>query len=250
MSQPQIVIVPDKDALAEVAADMIVEQALAAVAARDRFTIALTGGSTPRPVYERLATGERAARMPWERAFVFWSDDRAVPPDDDRSNYKLAHDALLGRIALPQAQIQPMFANGDDLDAAARRYAGVVRTLVPGSPPRFDLVLLGMGPDGHTASLFPHSPQLAATDELVVATPPAPLDPHVPRLTFTTTLINAAANVLIMLAGADKAERVQQVIEGPRDTERLPSQLVAPGGGTLTWIMDQAAASKLSKRYD
>lgn len=246
MTNQRIRIVADKTALAEAAADLIVAQAQAAVAARDRFTIALTGGSTPRPVYEVLAGAPRTTQMPWDRTFVFWSDDRAVPLDDERSNYKLAHDALLSRIVIPKERIQPMLTQGDDLDAAARHYARVVQSFVPGTPPRFDLILLGMGPDGHTASLFPHSAQLAATDELVVATPIAPLEPHVRRLTFTKTLINAAAQVLIMLAGADKAERVQQVIEGPRDPAGLPAQLVAPVNGDVTWLLDEAAARKLS----
>lgn len=248
MAEPQLRILPDQPALIEAAADFILETALAAITANDRFTIALTGGSMPRPVYELLASSPRRERMPWDRAYFFWSDDRAVPLDDDHSNYKLAWDAMLSRVPAPKENIQPMLCNGDDLDAAAQHYARVVRSFVPGTPPRFDLVLLGMGPDGHCASLFPHSPQLAATDELVVATPVAPLDPPVRRMTFTKTLINAAANVVFLVGGANKADRVQQVIEGPRDPEQLPSQLVAPTDGTLTWLLDQAAASKLMRQ--
>ncbi|HEX6292504.1 MAG TPA: 6-phosphogluconolactonase [Herpetosiphonaceae bacterium] len=250
MTHRQIRIFPDAAALADAAARYIVERAQAAVAEHERFTIALSGGSTPRAVFERLAEPSLMAQMPWTKTYVFWSDDRAVPLDHADSNYRIACEALLSHAPLPKDHIKPMLGLGEDLDAAARHYERVIRTIVPGSPPRFDLVLLGMGPDGHTASLFPHSPQLDAADALVVATPVASLKPHVRRVTFTAPLINAAAKVLFMAAGADKAATLQQVLEGPSRPADLPSQLVAPRSGTLVWMLDQAIAQELNQPYE
>lgn len=245
MSEVQFRILPDPAALATAAAQTIVERAQAAVAERGRFTIALSGGSTPRAVFQQLAQVPLSEQMPWAQTYVFWSDERAVPLDDPRSNYRMACESLLNQVAIPKENVKPMSSQSADLDAAAQHYARVIQGIVPGNPPRFDLVMLGMGPDGHTASLFPHSPQLAVVDALVAATPPAPLEPHVPRITFSATLINAAAEVLFLVAGGDKATRLHEVIEGPRQPETLPAQLVAPVAGTLTWMLDQAAAQQL-----
>jgi 6-phosphogluconolactonase len=245
MADVQFDIVDDPAALAAAAARAILKRALAATQAQGRFTIALSGGSTPRAIYQQLAQPELSAQMPWAQTYVFWSDERAVPLDDQRSNYRMASEALLHHVPLPKENIKPMLGQAD-LAAAAQHYERVIRGVVPGEPPRFDLVLLGMGPDGHTASLFPHSPQLSVTDALVTATPPAPLEPHVERLTFTSTLINAAAEVLFIVAGADKAGRLHEVIEGPRQPEALPSQLVQPMSGTLRWMLDRAAAQQLA----
>ena len=250
MRDPQIRIFPDPAALADAVAQQIVARAQAAVAAHERFTIALSGGSTPRAVYERLAGPALSSRMPWAKTYVFWSDDRAVPLDDADSNYRMACEALLARVPIPKENIKPVLSQVEDLDAAAQHYARVIQATVPGSPPRFDLILLGMGPDGHTASLFPRSPQLAAADALVVATPVASLKPHVRRVTFTAPLINAAAAVLFMAAGADKAATLQRILEGPRAPEELPSQLVAPVSGALVWMLDRAIAQDLKQTHE
>jgi 6-phosphogluconolactonase len=245
MKSARIQIYPTPDALADAAAQHLVEQAKRAVAARGRFTIALSGGSTPRAVFERLAPPPLRDQVPWDKTWVFWGDERAVPPDSTDSNYRMACDTLLGHVPIPKDHVKPILTQGDDLDAAAQHYARVIQSFVPGTPPRFDLVLLGMGSDGHTASLFPHSPQLHAVDELVVATPPAPLKPHVRRITWTFPLINAAVEAVFLVAGADKADRVAEVLEGPSNGRALPSQQVVPTDGTLVWMFDQAAASKL-----
>lgn len=250
MSDVQFHIFPDPSALAAAAAQTILERARAAVAARGRFSIALSGGSTPRAIYQQLAQPALSEQMPWAQTYVFWSDERAVPLDDPGSNYRMACEALLRQVPIPKENIKPMLSQSEDLDAAAQHYVRVICGVVTGQPPRFDLVLLGMGPDGHTASLFPHSPQLAATDALVTATPVASLEPHVRRLTFTSTLINAAAEVLFLVAGADKAARLHQVIEGPQQTETLPAQLVVPVAGTLRWMLDRAAAQQLRTQYE
>jgi 6-phosphogluconolactonase len=245
----QIRIFDDGAALAEAAALHIVARARAAVDEHQRFTIALSGGSTPRAVFERLARADLSAQMPWSQTHVFWSDDRAVPLDHPDSNYRMACESLLAQVPIPKENIKPVLSQVEDLDAAAQHYARVIQATVPGSPPRFDLLLLGMGPDGHTASLFPRSPQLQAGDALVVATPVAPLKPHVRRITFTATLINAAHEVLFLAAGGDKAEMLRRVLEGPRQPEDLPSQLVAPGSGTLIWMLDQAIARELQQSH-
>ena len=184
----------------------------------------------------------------WSSVNVFWSDERAVPLDHEDSNYRMAREALQ-HLPIPKENIHPMFGPAPDLDAAARLYERVIHSTVPGTPPRFDVVLLGLGPDGHTASLFPHSPAFGA-DGLVTATPEAPLNPHVQRLTFTFRLINAAAEVILLAAGEDKAEIVQRVLEGEHNPEALPAQGVMPENGTLHWMLDQAAASKLKQTYD
>ncbi|HEY0739101.1 MAG TPA: 6-phosphogluconolactonase [Herpetosiphonaceae bacterium] len=247
---PQIRVFADPAALADAAAHHIVERARAAVDDHGRFTIALSGGSTPRAVFQRLAQPDLSEQMPWSQTDVFWSDERAVPLDHADSNYRMAHDSLLAQVPIPRQNIKPMLSQVEDLDAAAQHYARVIRSTVAGSPPRFDLLLLGLGPDGHTASLFPHSPQLQAGDELIVATPEAPLKPHVRRITFTKTLINAAHEVLFLAAGADKAETLRRVLEGPRQTDELPSQLVAPESGSLLWMLDQAIAGELTSSHE
>lgn len=245
MADRQIKIFSDKQALADAAATQIVHSFRTAMQERGYFNIALAGGSTPRLLYERLAQTPRTMEINWNRVNVFWSDERAVPLDHDDSNYRMAREALQ-HLPIPKANTHPMYGNSVDLDAAARSYERVIQSAVPGSPPRFDVVLLGMGPDGHTASLFPHSPALQAGG-LVAATPEAPLEPHVRRLTFTFRLINAAAEVLILVAGDDKAEMVQQVLEGERDPQSLPVQGVAPENGTLVWMLDQGASKQLKR---
>ncbi|WP_026370306.1 6-phosphogluconolactonase [Kallotenue papyrolyticum] len=250
MTHRHILVVDDPEALAEAATRYIVARARQAVAARGSFALALAGGSTPRGVYRRLAHAPWRDAMPWAQTLIFWSDERALPLDSTDSNYRMAREALLDHVPLPPEQIHPLAAQGDDLDQAAARYEAVLRRLVPGEPPRFDLILLGMGPDGHTASLFPHSPALDATTRLVVATPEAPLPPQVRRLTFTSRLINAAVEVLVLVAGADKAAPVREVLQGPRRPHELPAQLIDPQAGDLWWMLDRAAASQLSTLHE
>lgn len=247
MTAQRIHVFADVPALADAVAQQIVTCAQTAVAARQRFTIALSGGSTPRAVFERLASSPLKDQMPWAATYVFWGDERAVPPDHPDSNYRMACESLLQHVPLPKDQIKPILTQGDDLDAAAQHYERVIRSFVPGSPPCFDLILLGMGPDGHTASLFPHRPALAVTEALVSATPVAPLKPHVQRITFTSTLINAAAHIVFLVAGADKASRLAEVLEGAHAPDTLPAQLVSPMNGELSWMIDQAAARELKQ---
>jgi 6-phosphogluconolactonase len=242
----QIGIFRSKDALAEAAANHIVELAEQAINAGGDFNIALAGGSTPRATYEQLAQSPYRDRIVWQHVYVFWSDERAVLLDHQDSNYQMTYKSLLQHVPLPKENIRPMLSQCADLDAAARHYQRVICASVPGRPPRFDLVLLGLGPDGHTASLFPHSPALS-DDRWVIATPEAPLEPHVRRITFGASLINAAAEVVFLVAGADKATIVQQVLEGPHRPQDLPAQLVVPTDGKLRWMVDRDAAQELKQ---
>jgi 6-phosphogluconolactonase len=236
---PELVIVPDPAALAETAARAIVDSALEAVAARGRFMIALAGGATPRTTYERLAAPPLRERMPWDRTFVFFGDERAVPPEHPDSNYGMARDALLARVPLPPANVHRMRGE-DPPEAAARAYEDDLRAFFGGAP-RLDLLLLGIGADGHTASLFPGSPALEERTRLVAA-------PYVPalgasRITLTFPAIAAAARVVFLVAGAAKAPALARVLSGDDAApDAPPAARVSAGEGPVLWIVDRAAA--------
>ncbi len=211
-----------------------------AIKARGNFSLVLSGGSTPRALYELLATPDWKSRFEWEKCDIFFGDERAVAPDDALSNFKMASDALLSRVA---ARVHRMEGERIDLESAARDYETKLRAL--GSP--LDLILLGLGDDGHTASLFPYSPQLNEVEGWVTATPVAPMEPRVRRLTLSFPAINAARKVWFLASGAGKAERVAEVLDGPRDVQSLPSQGVAPRNGELVWFLDEEAARDISR---
>ena len=223
-------------------ADLAAQLEIAArqsIAARGRFCLALSGGSTPRALYELLASPEWVQRFEWGKCEIFFGDERAVAPDDALSNFKMASDALLNHVV---ARVHRMEGERADLESAAHDYGN----LLDATCDRLDVVLLGLGDDGHTASLFPHSPQLNEAENWVAATPIAPMEPRVRRLTLTFPAINAARRAWFLVSGAGKAARVAQVLNGPRDVQRLPSQGVAPQNGELTWCLDEGAAGGLS----
>jgi 6-phosphogluconolactonase len=224
--------------LADVAAELIVATAREAVLARGRCAIALAGGETPRAAYRRLAT----APVEWARCDLFWGDERCVAADDERSNYRAARLALLD--AVP-AQAHPIECAGDP-EAAARRYEAALRAHFGGGPCRFDLVLLGLGADGHTASLFPGSAAAAERERWVVPVRVAG-QPYA-RVTLTARAINAARTVLFLVSGAAKAPALHRVLEGPRDAAPAPAQLVHPEEGRVVWLVDEDAAHLLSAR--
>lgn len=237
-------VTPTADDLAHVACEIIAAAATASIGRRRFFRIALAGGSTPRAVYRLLADDPYMDFRRWQ---IFWSDERCVPPTSPESNYRMAKEMLLDRLSEPPALVFRMAGEGDP-DAAALAYERAVRELVPPNPaagtgetPRFDLILLGMGADGHTASLFPGSPALAEQARLVVATA-APTGQ--PRLTFTYPLINAARRVLILVSGAEKAATLRAVRTQPPDPNRYPVQGVNPVRGNLTWLVDAAAGGE------
>jgi 6-phosphogluconolactonase len=242
---PRVRRLPDLDAVSRAAADDLAALARVAVAARATCSIALSGGSTPRQLFQRLTERGRAA-LPWDDIELWWGDERTVPPDHADANYRMAREALIDPLGITASRVHRIAGELADHDAAARAYETALTSAL-GTPPVFDLVLLGMGPDGHTASLFPGSPALDETDRWVVANPVTSPLVHgsTTRITLTAPAINAARHVWFLVAGADKAAALAEVLEGPRDPTRLPSQLIAPASGTLVWFVDAAAAAQL-----
>jgi 6-phosphogluconolactonase len=232
--------------LFQAAADEVIRCATSAVAERGRFTIALSGGSTPRNLYTLIAANASSS-LPWDRMFFFWGDERHVPPDDPESNYRMAKETLLSKVAIPPANIFRIPAENPDAAAAAEAYEETLRTffgVAPGEFPRFDLILLGIGPDGHTASLFPDTLALQEKSRLVVANWVEKLETS--RITLTLPVLNAARCVAFLVSGTDKAAALHEVLEGNAAAEKYPSKLVRPASGKLIWFVDRAAASELS----
>ncbi len=239
----------DVEALTEAAAEHILELARAAIADQGRFSVALSGGSTPRHLYARLAEPDLASQIDWSCVHVFWGDERAVPPDHEDSNYRMARDALLDHVPLPPENVHRINSELAPA-AAAAEYEGVLRTYFgalakKGRPlaASFDLVLLGMGDDGHTASLFPGADAIWASKRWVAAYHVDKLDAW--RITLTPVAINAAAQVTFLVSGANKAPRLRQVLYGPYQPNVLPAQIVRPEKGRLLWLIDEAAAGHL-----
>ena len=218
-------------ALAQTAADWIVRVLADTIAARGHATLALAGGRTPEPVYRALAAPPVRERVEWPRVEFYFGDERAVPPDDPASNYRLAYRTLFEHLPADPARIHRMPAELRDLEAAAEAYARLL-------PPQLDLLLLGMGADGHTASLFPRSPVLA--ERRLVAVAQAPYPPPV-RLTITPPVIRAAERIAVLVTGSDKAAMVTRALTGPPAPEEVPVQLARHG----TWFLDRAAAALL-----
>lgn len=227
------------------AAEEIVVAANEAVARRGRFTIALSGGSTPKSLFTLLASNARSS-LNWEQTFFFWGDERHVPPDDKDSNYRMADEAMLSKIPVSSANVFRVPAENPDADAAALAYEQTLRkffSLEQGQFPRFDFILLGMGPDGHTASLFPETLALTETSRLVVANWVEKLKAS--RITFTLPVLNAARRVAFLVSGTDKAAVLRTVLQSDAPGEQYPSKLVQPTDGKLIWFLDGAAASQL-----
>jgi len=230
---PELVVV-ERAAFASSAARRLMVEIRRVLASQERCSLALAGGSTPRPVYERLAA-ELPDRDLWSRIDVFFGDERCVPADDPASNYRMAKEALLDRVPVEASQVHRMEGELPDRDIAARAYEAIL-------PGRLDLLVLGLGDDGHTASLFPGAVALAETRRRVVAVraPKPPLD----RLTITPPVILDAGLALVLVAGADKAAALARVFDGTYDPNRTPGQLARAG----VWIADRAAAARLGAR--
>jgi len=228
------------------AAEELVRLANQAVEARGRFTIALSGGSTPKSLFNLLATNAKSA-LPWDRMFFFWGDERHVAPTDPDSNYRMANEAMLSKVPVPAGNVFRVEAENPDAAAAAEAYEQTLRKFFQvgaDAVPKFDLILLGMGPDGHTASLFPGTAGLGEKSHLVIANWVEKLQTH--RLSFTLPLINAARCVAFLVSGTDKAPALKAVLESVASGEQYPSKLVQPKDGKLIWFLDRAAASGLS----
>jgi 6-phosphogluconolactonase len=227
-------VVVERAAFADSAARRLVAEIRRVLETRERCSLALSGGSTPRPVYQRLAA-ELPDREPWRRIDVFFGDERRVPPDDPASNYRMVKEALLGRVPIEPPQVHRMEGERPDPDEAARAYEAVL-------PERLDLLVLGLGDDGHTVSLFPGAPSLAESRRRVIAVS-APTSPR-DRLTITPPVIRDARLTIGLVAGAAKADALARVIDGPYAPDRTPGQLARAG----LWIADTAAAARLQAR--
>ncbi|MDQ3686633.1 MAG: 6-phosphogluconolactonase [Acidobacteriota bacterium] len=240
---PTIVVLDTPEDVARAVAERFVKAAGKAVEENGIFSVALSGGSTPKRIYELLAADEFRHRVPWHATHLFFTDERCVPPDHAESNYRMAREVLFSKVDLPKGNVHRMRGELEAVESAKlyeaemRAFFGDVRF------PRFDLMLLGMGDDGHTASLFPHTDALAESSLWVVANPVGKFDAY--RLTLSAPAIINAARIAFVVTGTSKAERLDDVLNGSHDPQRLPAQMISPVNGTLDWFLDGAAAAKL-----
>jgi 6-phosphogluconolactonase len=249
---PPVRVLADRAAVRRAAAEEFTVTSAAAVQARGLALVALSGGSTPRALHALLVdpTEPFRARVPWASLHLFWGDERPVPPDHPDSNYGMAHDTLLRHVPIPPAQIHRIVGEDPEPARAAERYARELREVfdahgrLEAGRPRFDLVILGMGADGHTASLFPGTDAVHETTRLVAAPWVATLGTH--RITLTPPVLNSADRVVFLVTGSDKAEALAAVLEGPRQPGVYPSQVIAPREGALVWLVDRTAGARLT----
>ena len=228
--------------LADAAAQLFVERAKQAIGARGVYTVALSGGSTPKAMYESLARPEYASAVDWLRVQLFWGDERCVAPDHADSNYRMAKEALVDHIPIPLSNVHRMQGELEP-GIAASNYERALADVFGETTPRFDLLLLGLGENGHVASLFPHQAVLAEYTRHVAGVWVEAV--KMSRITLTAPVINAAALVLFVVAGARKAAVVHRVLEGARDPAAIPAQIVSPLNGEVVWMIDRAAAAQL-----
>jgi|SRR5262245_3720831 len=247
---PDIRIQRDSQAAAEAAAEFVLELGKQAVRANGRFLVALSGGTTPEILYRTLASPAFADRLDWPKTIFFFSDERGVPPNDPRSNYALADKTLFTPLKITPSQVYRMAGEASDLQAAASEYEQQLRIVtktLPLAQPSLDLILLGLGEDGHTASLFPGASILQDLQGVIAETQ-SPKDPT-RRLTMTLAAINSASVILFLVTGAGKAGVVRAILDSKTEAERqLPASLVSPEEGRLIWFLDRAAAGELSIR--
>lgn len=232
-------------ALSDAAAGIFVQQARQAAQVKGWCSVVLAGGHTPQRTYQLLAQPRHRDRIPWGQIHIFWGDERCVTPEDPRSNARTAHQALLARVPIPPSQIHPIPCSQSPR-RGAEQYEGLLQAFFGDQPPHFDLVLLGLGENGHTASLFPGTPVLEEQERWVASVHVAEQD--MDRVTLTAPLINQAAVVAFLVSGVNKAAVLREVLEGPSDPNRLPAQLIQPADGALHWLLDREAASLLTRR--
>jgi 6-phosphogluconolactonase len=243
-----ISVFDDPEQVAEAAADAFARRALQAVERAGAFNVALSGGSTPKLLFAFLASGSLRARLAWDKVHFFWGDERSVPPDHPESNFGAARDILLSRLDIPAGNIHRIEAELDDPDEAAARYEADLRRhfrLAEGELPRFDLVFLGMGADGHTASLFPGSEALEERRRLVVPAWVESLKTY--RVTLTCPVFNNAACIMFLITGQEKAETLRAVVEQGAEPPHYPAQRIRPHNGETLWYVDKAAGRLLSR---
>lgn len=246
MSHPVIEVFSDADEIARQAARLFSSLATRSCQLSGRFTVALSGGSTPRRLFSVIATTPYLESIRWEKIFFFWGDERCVAPDHPESNYRMAYQTLLTKVPVPSGNIFRIPAEDPDPHRAAQNYSDAIRDFFAPAPPRFDLVFLGMGTDGHTASLFPGTTALTVSDRIAVANYVEKFNAW--RITLTAATINAAHHIVFLVTGEDKAEPLKDVIEGEKLPDIYPSQLISPTDGTLHWMVDRAAARLITIR--
>ena len=244
----EVRILPDATAIAKRAAEEFIKSANAAAKAKGSFSVSLSGGSTPKALYALLASDEMRGQLPWDKMQLFFGDERHVEPTHPDSNFRMATEAMISKAQLKPEQVHRMKAENADTEQAAREYEQELRShfhLGDGQAPPFDLVLLGMGNEGHTLSLFPGTKALRDNGRLVVRNWVGKL--YTERVTLSAPAVNNAALVIFMVAGTDKALALKGVLEGPYEPEQLPAQLIDPKHGRLLWLVDTAAGGMLSK---
>lgn len=242
MKDSRLQISPDAESLSRSAAELFVRQAQLSVKARGRYSVALSGGVTPQRTYELLAADPFRDQVPWPEVHVFWTDERCVPPDDPRSNEGMIRRLLLERVRIPASQIHPIRCSQSP-QRDARHYEELLRDFFAEQTSFLDLIVLGLGEDGHTASLFPHTPELKEQKRWVSEGYLAEQDLF--RVTLTFPFINRAEMAVFLVSGASKAGVLHEVLEGPFTPDRLPAQLIQPANENLLWIVDREAGSKL-----
>jgi 6-phosphogluconolactonase len=233
----------DPESLSEAAAGLFVKRSRHAIQIQNRFSVALAGGHTPEHTYQILAQPPFRDQVPWAKVHVFWGDERCVPPDDPRSNAHMAHQTLLDHVPIPPDQIHPIRC-AQNPQQAAKEYESLLRDFFAGGPPHFDLILLGLGENGHTASIFPDTP---AVDEKCWVVAVFVAEQSMWRITMTPPLINQAAMVTFLVAGTAKAQVLRRVLDGPFKPHDLPAQLIRPTSGSLDWIVDKESYRELIK---
>jgi 6-phosphogluconolactonase len=224
------------------AAELIAAEARQAVKVRGRFVVAFSGGNTPKQTYELLARQPFRDQVPWLNTHVFWGDERCVPADDPRNNAWMAHQALLNHVPVPFRQVHPMVCANSPLESA-EKYEALLRDFFATGPPRFDLVLLGLGENGHTASLFPGTPALDEQQRWVAEVHET--EEGLNRLTLTPAALNQAAVIVFLVSGCAKAAILQKVFEDTRAPSVIPARLIKPVHGDVLWLVDRDAASLL-----
>jgi len=238
---PNILVYDNPEQLAEAAAPRFINSAQATITLQSRFSVAVAGSNTPKRVYQLLASERYKGRIEWSSVHIFFGDERCVAPDHSDSNYRMLKESLLSHVPIPEVNVHRMRGE-DDPALSSRLYEQELRAFFEAAAwPRFDLILLGMGEDGHTASLFPHTAALREEKAWVVANWVEQLETF--RLTLTVPAICHAAHIIFLVTGEAKARRLHEVRTGPRDPERLPAQLIQPVDGSLEWLVDKAAAS-------
>ena len=245
MAEPEIIVCRDVADLHQRAAELFIAIATEAVKGSGRCAVALSGGSTPKGVYSLLATPGYAERVPWQSVHLFWGDERCVPPDHPDSNFRMVQESLLSKVDIPPQNIHRM-AGEKERETAAAEYEETLRRffrLATGELPRFDLILLGIGEDGHTASLFPDSDALSETKRLVVACYVEKLQAY--RLTLTLAVLNNGAPIVFLVAGENKSAAVKKALESKAGEPLVPAARIRPVDGRLIWLITEDAAIKL-----